>query len=246
MIDDGQGHGFADPFDPASSALVSAAAFELVSPATSNSVTVSLFDGRGDSLYNSGVITNGRFGFEARAAFTEVLTSAVSRVTLQGTTNVLWTVGHVTDSGMPDFAWNGWRLPSAYERWSFRIADAAQRGDTADPDGDGALNLLEYATGTDPTNKLSVARLEGVWTNGSFAVRFPRALVDDITWQVESATNLSGFVPWTSIATKQGNQPWTGPATVDETANGSGKLVLVHDPASSAQQHYLRLRVNRP
>jgi hypothetical protein len=40
-----------------------------------------------------------------------------------------------------------------YERWTFQIPDPTQRGEAADPDGDGALNLLEYATGTDATNK---------------------------------------------------------------------------------------------
>jgi hypothetical protein len=235
---------FADPVNQAASALVSAAAFELVSPATSNNVAVSLFDGHGDSLYTSGVITNRRFGFEAREAFSEVLTSAVARITLQGATNVLWTVGHITDGGVPDFAWNGWRLPSGYERWSFQIADPTQRGDTTDADGDGGPNLLEYATATSPTNKLSVARLTGVWTNGSFAVRFPRANADDITWRVERAWDLSGNASWDTIAMKQGAQPWSGPAVVEETDNGSGKLVLVYDPDSSATQHYLRLRVS--
>ena len=237
---------FADPTNQTASALVSAAAFELVSPAASNSVTVSLLDGRGDSLYNSGGITNGGFGFEAHDAFSKVLTSAVACVTLQGATNVLWTVGHIGDGGVPDFAWNGWRLPSPYERWSFQVADPTQRGDGADPDGDGALNLYEYATGTNPTNNLSFARIEGVWTNGGFALQFPRAEVSDITWWVEGAEDLFGSASWGSLATKQGSQPWSGPAAVEEMDNGSLKLVLVHDPDSSARQHYVRLRITRP
>ena len=237
---------FADPTNQATSALVSAAAFELVSPATSSSVTVSLCDGRGDLLYTSGVITNGRFGFEAHEAFSEMLTSAVARVTLQGATNVLWTIGHITDGGVPDFAWNGWRIPLGYEQWSFQIPDPAQRGDTADPDGDGAFNLLEYATGTDPTNKLSIARLGGVWTNGGFAVQFPRAIADDVTWRVERAADLSGQASWENIATKQGSLPWSGSAVVEETDYGSRKLVLAHEPDSSPKQRYLRLRVTRP
>ena len=153
---------------------------------------------------------------------------------------------YISDGGVPDLAWNGWRPPAPYERWSFQIADPTQRGDTADPDGDGALNLFEYATGTNPTNKLSFARLEGVWTNGGFALRFPRADVNDISWWVEGKADLSGSASWDSLATKQGSQPWSGPAAVEETDNGSLKLVLVHDPDSSARQHYLRLRVTRP
>lgn len=237
---------FADPTNQTSSALVSAAAFEIVSPNTSNNVTVSLADGRGDSLYTSGVITNGRFGFEAHAAFSKVLTSAVAYVTVQGATNVLWTIGHITDGGMPDFAWNGWRIPSGYERWSFQIPDPTQRGANADPDGDGALNLLEYATGTNPTNKLSVARLEGVWTNGGFAVRFQRSNADDVTLRVERTADLSGPASWDIIALKDGSQPWEGRALVEETDNGSGAVVLVHDPDSTRKQRYLRLQVTHP
>ena len=233
------------PTNTASSALVSAAAFELVAPVTSDLVSVSLFDGRGDALYTSGTITNGRFGFVAQEAFSKVVTSAVSLVTLQGATNVLWTIGHMTDGGVPDFAWNGWRVPSSYERWSFEIADPVQRGYTADPDADGAPNLLEYAMGTNPTNKLSVARLGAVWTNGGFAMSFPRGNADDITWHVQRTFDL-GTPSWTDIATKQGGQAWSGTATVNETTNGSGAQVLVDDPVAASSQHYLRLQVSTP
>jgi hypothetical protein len=189
------------------------------------------------------VITNGRFGFEAHEAFSKVLTSAVSRVTLQGASNVLWTIGHVTDGGLPDIAWNGWRIPSGYERWSFQIPDPTQRGADADPDGDGALNLLEYAMGTNPTNKLSAAPLQGVWTNGGFAVWFQRSTASDVTWRVEGTVDLSASASWDTLAIKQDSQPWSGPAAVEETVSGSLVTVLVHDPGSSATRHYLRLRV---
>jgi hypothetical protein len=234
---------FADPTNQTSSALVSAVAFEIVSPSMSNNVTVSIADGRGDALYNSGVITNGRFGFEAHAAFSKVVTSAVAYVTLQGATNVLWTIGHITDGGVPDMTWNGWRIPSGYERWSFQIADPTQRGANADPDGDGALNLLEYAMGTNPTNRFSVARLAGGWTNGGFAVWFQRSAAADLTWYVEGTADLSTPASWNTLAIKQDGQPWSGPAAVEETDNGSLIQVLVRDPDSSATQHYLRLRV---
>jgi hypothetical protein len=236
---------FADPTNQIASALVSAAGFELVSNSKTNNTTVSIYDGRGNALYNSGPMTSGKYGFEAHEAFTEVVTSAVSTVTVQGSNSVRWTIGHVTDAGAPDFAWYGWRLPSSYERWSFQIADATQRGDVIDTDGDGQPNLIEYAMGTNPTNKLSSAKLQGMWTNGTFAIQFPRALADDITWNIERSADLS--VPmWELIASKQGNQPWTGSATVNETDSGSGKFVSVTDPASADAAHFVRLRVTRP
>ena len=236
---------FADPTNQTSTALVSDAGFELVSSKTNN-VTISIYDGRGDPLYNSGVLTNGRWGFEAREPFSEVRTSAVATVTVKGSNNVLWTIGHITDNNAPDFAWNGWRLPSSYERWSFQIPDATQRDDSADADGDGVANLVEYAMATNPTNSQSFARLTGLWTNGTFVIQFPRAAVDDITWNVEGTTSLSTNTSWYPIATKQGTQPWTGSATVQETDNNGAKLVSIIDPNSSSTEHYIRLRVIRP
>ncbi len=237
---------FVDPTNQSSVALVKAAAFELVSPSKTNNVTVSIYDGRGDPLYNSGVITSGRLGFEAREAFTEVATSAVAIVTLQGSNSVRWTVGHTGGSGIPDFGWKGWRQTSAYERWSFQIADPTLRADAADADGDGVANLTEYAMGTSPTNRASSAKLQGVWTNGNFAIQFPRANVSDITWFVEETSALSDNPTWAIIASKQGTQPWAGPATVQETDNNGTENVSVLDPDSTANAHYVRLRISRP
>jgi hypothetical protein len=151
----------------------------------------------------------------------------------------------VTDNGFPDFAWNGWRLPTAYERWSFQIADPTQRMDAGDADADGVANLIEYAMGTSPTNKMSSAKLQGIATTGLFAVQFSRADANDITWYVERATSLS-LNDWQALATKQGAQPWAGSATVDEIDTGATKLVTVSDPDSTSQEHYVRLRVTRP
>lgn len=236
---------FADPTNQTSTALVSDAAFELVSNKTNN-VTVSIYDGRGDPLYNSGVITNNRYGFEARDAFTKLKAPALARITVKGPNNVLWTIGHITDNNVPDFAWNGWRIPSPYERWSFQIPDPSQRGDTADADNDGVANLVEYAMATNPTNNQSNARLQALWTNNTFVIQFPRAQVDDITWNIERTTALTPNTTWEILATKQGAQPWTGPATIQETDNNGPKLVTETDPDTSATAHYVRLRITRP
>lgn len=236
---------FADPTNQSASALVSAAGFELVSNSKTNNVTVSIYDGRGNALFNSGPMTSGKLGFEAHEAFTGAVTSAVAVVTVQGSNSVRWTIGHVTDNGFPDFAWNGWRLPTAYERWSFQIPDPTLRPNTADADGDGVANLMEYAMGTSPTNNSSFAKLQGSFTNGSFAVQFPRATVNDVTWYVERATTLSSAT-WDTIASNTAGQGWTGPATVQESDNGTGKTVVVSDPDNTGPEHYIRLRVTQP
>jgi hypothetical protein len=235
---------FVDPTSR-SNALVSAFAFELVSPKMTNNVSLSLFDGRGDAIFNTGILTNGRFGFEAHEPFTEAITSAVSVVKIQGSTNTFWSIGHITDNSVPDVAWNGLRPPTLYETWSFQIADPTLRPAALDADGDGVANLMEFAMGTSPTNKSSSAKLLGIVTNGWFAVQFPRADLSDISWYVERATSLS-LNDWQAIATKQGAQPWAGSATVQETDSGSGKTVLVPDQDTTASEHYIRLRVTQP
>ncbi len=235
---------FPDPTNQSASGLVSAAGFEFTSSSKSNKVAVSIYDGRGNALFNSGPMIGAKVGFEAREAFTEAVTSAVAVVTMQGSNSVRWTIGHPGDNGAPDFAWNGWRLPTAYERWSFQIADPTFRPNSADPDGDGVANLMEYAMGTNPTNKSSIAKLQCRFTNGFLVVQFPRANVPDVTWRVERATALSNA--WQSIATKQGAQNWTGPATVQESDNGTTKTVIVTDPAGPGPEHFIRLRVTQP
>jgi hypothetical protein len=103
---------------------------------------------------------------------------------------------------------------------------------------------MEYAMGTSPTNNASSAKLLGVATNGLFVVQFPRIDANDITWYVERATSLS-LNDWQAIATKQGTQPWSGSATVQETTTGATTLVSVTDSNSTATEHYIRLRVSR-
>jgi hypothetical protein len=76
-------------------------------------------------------------------------------------------------------------------------------------------------------------------------VQFRRADFDDVTWHVERATSLPNST-WVDIATKPSGQTWTGPATVQETDNGTIKTVIVTDSTSTAREHYIRLRVTQP
>ena len=118
---------------------------------------------------------------------------------------------------------------------------------------------------------MSIQQLQTVLPNGQLPLSYltgnPADLASSITLvhrSKDSGTRVTAFADafgtglapqvyyWNTIslaytlATKQGSQPWSGPAVVEETDNGSLKLVLVHDPDSSAKQHYLRLRVTRP
>src|SRR5262249_45280176 len=85
--------------------------------------------------------------------------------------------------------------------------NAAVAGDFADSDGDGILNLLEYALGSDPTvagpkNALAVAI-----TGGHLQVSFNRnGSATDLTYVVETSMNLATWVAALSYSAGSG---WT-------------------------------------
>lgn len=124
-------------------------------------------------------------------------------------------------------------------------------GPLADPDGDGAVNLLEYACGGDPSSAgdgagLSVARAAG----GGAALTFQR-LPDrtDILYEVEASADLSA---WTVVARGEGGAsvepvPSAEPAVVvaEEAAgpDGGGPVRVGVSPAGGAGV-FLRLRVS--
>ena len=73
---------------------------------------------------------------------------------------------------VPDFNFDG--LDDRFQRQYFALFTAPEAGPGVDPDGDGFNNQAEYLAGTNPTNALSLLKIEGVTldTRGS-----------TITWQ---------------------------------------------------------------
>ena len=136
----------------------------------------------------------------------------------------LVTTGPISDSAA--ILWNGlhdWRLHAFGSAIS-----AGTAADTADPDGDGIVNLLEFALGLnpltpEPTNGITCSRD----ISGHLALRFARAQ-SDATYQVLASEDL---VHWTVIA--------TNPGTV-------GNPVTVTDTSSGTNRRFLRLNVTGP
>lgn len=132
-----------------------------------------------------------------------------------------------------------------YDLWaaSFGIGAGQELGDS---DADGYKNLLEYAAGSNPTNGSSAAPLSGVVAAGALKLTFTRntnAL--DVSYYAEAGTEATDAAAWVVIATnKLGN--WSGPASVVETGTGTPLTVTVTDPATTATNRYLRLRVTKP
>ncbi len=120
---------------------------------------------------------------------------------------------------------------------------------TADADADGASNMLEWATGTDPLDP-SAAPAAGVSTEagGGFVFHFVRhSLATDVTFTVQATDDLAG--PWTDLARSTNGDactPLVAGVTVTEGPTGALRTVEVRDARpTAAGQRFFRLSVVR-
>jgi cyclophilin family peptidyl-prolyl cis-trans isomerase len=124
----------------------------------------------------------------------------------------------------------------AWRQQNFATLDATgPAADDADPDGDGVANLLEYATGSSPTQAGSSPITPG---RAADTLTLAYTRVDDasLVYLVEAADSLAG--PWATIARDPdlatGLPRPAGPVLVTDTA-----------PLSTHPTRFLRLRVER-
>lgn len=135
-------------------------------------------------------------------------------------------------------------LAGPYEEWKAAHFTPAEllnptiSGDFADPDGDGRVNLLEYALGSDPriVDALAVNEPTVSLVNGMVAITYARVLAAaDVIYRVEISSDL---VTWTY-----------GSAAVTFIQEGFGspfRSVTIADITSlndNVNPHFLRLRV---
>ncbi len=114
----------------------------------------------------------------------------------------------------------------------FGSTNAPNAAATADPDGDGANNYLEYLTQTDPMNPSSVWKL-GINAGGGFVnVTYPQ--VANLGVVIDTGTNFSSWAPWDV----PGNQLSFG------ASNGTALLQAPLTATNPAQ--YFRARLIAP
>jgi hypothetical protein len=118
--------------------------------------------------------------------------------------------------------WIGSELTNhlTFAQWQlahFGSTNAPIAASTADPDGDGASNYVEYLTGTDPQNPLSVWRLGIGAGSGLVNVTYP--IVPNLGVTIETSPDLFSWSPWNV----PGNQPFFG--ALPGTASLQGLLV---------------------
>lgn len=130
--------------------------------------------------------------------------------------------------------------PTAWQTWQAatfgtNTNNPAVSGDLVDTDGDGANNLMEYATGMNPASSQPVphaadrtgSNLEYTYTKNKSAT--------DVTFTVEWADDLAG--PWSTGGVTQ--------ALVPGSDNGVTQQWKATMPAGTNGRRFVRLRVNR-
>ena len=143
--------------------------------------------------------------------------------------------------------WANYTTPFTF--WAAGLP-SGQQAFSADSDGDGFSNALEYVLGTDAAgNSASSAPASSV-ENDRLVFTFGRAepARTDAILEV-LAGNSPDEASAEVIATKVGTAAWTGPATVTEGTAGGGRVsVAVQDIVSMAvfPGRFLRLRVTLP
>jgi hypothetical protein len=115
-------------------------------------------------------------------------------------------------------------LLSPSDNWKYAYfgsdaTNAAIAGDLIDPDGDGVVNLLEYALATDPISPGLDGTISGNIVGNQFQVQFHRNVsATDLTYAAQFANSLAG--PWTNLMTYTRATGWvtnTAGATASES-----------------------------
>jgi hypothetical protein len=125
-----------------------------------------------------------------------------------------------------------WRL-----LWFGTTSNTGTAADTFDADGDGLVNLLEYALGSNPTSAASATPPVSGSAAGHLTLSFNRIADPTLIYQVEAGGDFSK-TPWSSIWQSTGAENTAGPVTVTDSSHTIN--------VSAPPLRFLRLRVTNP
>ena len=116
----------------------------------------------------------------------------------------------------------------------------------ADADGDGAMNGLEWAIGTELTNAASFASLTIAAVDDQAKIRFSRNTnAIDVTIHLQRSITLLDSDAWSGLVTNALGL-WSLPAIVSESGTNSVKSVEVSDALTNNPAANYRLKITRP
>ena len=137
------------------------------------------------------------------------------------------------------------QLAFGYDIWATDITNGLT-GPTECATGDGAPNLLKYATGSSATQADDYPFLVGNWSNQIWKCDFHRNTnAWDVTIYIQRSSGITNGAPWNDIATNAYGS-WNGATNVSESGTGNPVSCLYQDYAPLASNGFLRLRVTRP
>ncbi len=198
------------------------------SPAGPEAVAVNLSTG-GSATAGADYLLPDPLFIPGRAATVEFSLAPIHDHVAEGTETLSLSLAAGTGYtvGSPSLA-SGTIADHPRDQWFFQNVAAGAIDWTADPDGDGVSNLLEYALGTNPLAPTSAPEAE--LAGDALTLAYLRARAD-VLYQVETSTDLAA---WTTAGVNQDD------AAVGEVAVASVPL----QPATP--RRFLRLRVQAP
>jgi hypothetical protein len=121
-----------------------------------------------------------------------------------------------------------------YDTWSTSFGLSGDNAaKTADPDGDGLINVVEYATGTSPVAALGTPGYSVSRSGDLLSLTYTRIADPALTYTVQATSDLTGV--WTTVAVA-GN-PSTG------SANVAGSVTITDTVPITSGKRFLRLQV---
>ncbi|MDB6112736.1 MAG: hypothetical protein JWR69_4486 [Pedosphaera sp.] len=125
-----------------------------------------------------------------------------------------------------------WRLA----HFGTNASNAPIAGDLADPDGDGLVNLLEYALAADPGTFNTNRSLTGALAGNRLMLQFHRnTSATDLTYVVEASNNLQ---TWAALMTYTAGAGWV--------ANAAGATVSESAPVGVSPDQYVNVTITDP
>ncbi len=147
-------------------------------------------------------------------------------------------VFEVSGAGPTLTALQSWR-----QQYSLPVDGSGLGADSADPDNDGIANLIEYATGTIPTEANAPVVVQGL-SGGKLTLTFRR--IDDpaLTYTVEGRDDLTTG-NWATVDTIAGNNPINGFAGVTPGVTETESVTVIDSVTLTSQsKRFLHLKVS--